>query len=210
MSPEMREQLLAIAARSYLHMGRVAGVTGVTAAESPKSGTDECATRVTPVTPALLPAIDLEEGPPLPDSAPCEGMTVSRRRKGRLRAVEQCVARLSAMDAPPGFSPTDWDSSVEIAKMIACEWTAQAFDCGWSTEDLFGLHPTAPAARRDVMGLAFVLRPGDKILSLDETSAIIQTPQGAMQKFHRGPENNGVCAWSLRPGPPAATNQSLA
>src|SRR5262245_39924720 len=148
MNPEMREQLLAIAARSYLHMGQVAGVTGVTAVESPKPAIGKCATRVTPVTPPLSPAIDLEEGPALPCPAVCERSTAFSPREARLRAIEKGVARLSEMDAPPGFSPTDWASSVEIARMVAREWAARAVDRGWSVEDLFGLHPLAPAARR--------------------------------------------------------------
>src|SRR5690349_10417318 len=173
MNPEIRERLLAIAAHPYLHIGRVTGVTGVTAEESPKSGNDEGVTPVTPVTPLLVPTIELE-GPTSPSSEAREQTPVNSLREGRLRWVERGVAKLSQMDPPPGFSPTDWASSVEIAKMVAREWTARAYDCGWLTADLFGLHPIAPAARRDMMGLAFVLRPGEKILSLEETGAIIQ------------------------------------
>jgi hypothetical protein len=76
--------------------------------------------------------------------------------------------------------------SFSAPAQMACRWTAGAFasmmraysslggghaqKLGWSSQDLLGLHPTAPMERHDQMGLLWSLR-GKTVTDLDAKSA---------------------------------------
>jgi hypothetical protein len=60
-----------------------------------------------------------------------------------------------------GFCDARWPSLVDDAEVFLARWGEAAHLLGWTALDLFGVHPAAPAARFDVMGLLPLLR-GDR------------------------------------------------
>lgn len=87
--------------------------------------------------------------------------------------------------APVGFSEKQWESIRTGAEAFAHQWAAQAYGLGWSEDELFGLHPIAPAARVERRGLAFLLHAGDRVVALDGCGADIVTASGARQRCYR-------------------------
>ena len=53
-------------------------------------------------------------------------------------------------------------------------WWDRAELSGWSDKELFGVHPRAPAARFDAMGLVLLVRGGE-VVELEEGFARIST-----------------------------------
>jgi hypothetical protein len=51
-------------------------------------------------------------------------------------------------------------------------WGQQAVDLGWTNEDIFALHPSAPLARYDAMGLAWLLQ-GRTVVSVSRNVALL-------------------------------------
>jgi hypothetical protein len=67
---------------------------------------------------------------------------------------------------------------------FADKWAAEAHRLGWTAEDVFGLHPLAPAARHDCKGIAWLLERG-RVVAIDSAGADIVTDGGAKQRFYR-------------------------
>ncbi|MGO8840852.1 MAG: hypothetical protein ACLQF1_06875 [Methyloceanibacter sp.] len=69
-------------------------------------------------------------------------------------------------------------------KAFLARWGEQAFFLDWTVDDLFGLHPIAPLARYDAMGLVWLLlaRP---VVALSEKSAAIENVSGAISLYRR-------------------------
>jgi hypothetical protein len=59
---------------------------------------------------------------------------------------------------PDGVPEDRWRLCLEDALRFFDRWGRQAQKLGWSGQDLLGLHPTAPMARHDQMGLLWSLR----------------------------------------------------
>jgi hypothetical protein len=59
------------------------------------------------------------------------------------------------------------------AVVFLCDWGKQAVVFEWTEDDLFGLHPLAPLARYDAMGLVWLLR-GRRVRVLTEADAVLQ------------------------------------
>jgi hypothetical protein len=78
-------------------------------------------------------------------------------------------ARLQAR--PPAEVPRDrWHQFINDAGLFLDRWGRQAEAFGWRADELFGLHPDAPMARYDRMGLIWMLR-GETVLDISETAA---------------------------------------
>jgi hypothetical protein len=90
------------------------------------------------------------------------------------------------MAAPTEFSDERWALGVWWARRLADEHGPAAFVMGWDAVDLFGLHPIAPSGRYDGMGLAFLLRYGDQVTSLDDKRAMTQSVNGTTHRVWRG------------------------
>jgi hypothetical protein len=108
------------------------------------------------------------------------------------------LEQLGFMSPPIGFDKNRWEVGVQWARRIACEHGPAAIVMGWDAEDLFGLHPVAPAARYDSIGLAFVMKETDCIVSLNKERAIIRSARGTPTSFWLGlcsPESRP--AWEL-------------
>jgi hypothetical protein len=148
-----------------------------------------------------VPAADVSSpaGPPLNRSG---GMP--------LRDWQDGVQRLADMPPPRGFSHRRWNHGVDWAQRLSGSAASLATDLGWSLEALFGLHPRAPSARYDAMGLAFLLRPGDCLLAITATEAMIGCKRGAKQRFTLGRmSRESVPAWQLSGVPPAGSSGQL-
>jgi hypothetical protein len=72
---------------------------------------------------------------------------------------------------PPAEVPRDrWHQFINDAGLFLDRWGRQAEAFGWRADELFGLHPDAPMARYDRMGLIWMLR-GETVLDISETAA---------------------------------------
>ncbi|MGN8113854.1 hypothetical protein [Labrys sp. 22185] len=63
-----------------------------------------------------------------------------------------------------------WQQAKHDAIEFLTDWGDQVAELGWSADDLFGLHPTAPLARYDVMGLIWLLQ-GQAVSEVTDRSA---------------------------------------
>ena len=103
------------------------------------------------------------------------------------RAWAEHFARLE-QDGPPGdFSPTRWQAALDGALAFADQWGAEAHRLGWDVSEVFGLHPTAPAARVDCRGLAWLLGDGSQVVAMDRSGAQIRKPNGVPGRYYRLP-----------------------
>jgi hypothetical protein len=75
-----------------------------------------------------------------------------------------------------------WRQAVDDGREFLAEWGDQAKALGWSADDLFALHPTAPLARYDAMGLVWLLR-GRRVVALTEKTATIRTLTGTLTHY---------------------------
>lgn len=86
-------------------------------------------------------------------------------------AFEDDLARLRSSN------PTDddrrWRQACDDASRFLRRWGDLALALEWTPEELFGLHPTAPLARYDAMGLTWLLG-GRRIVSLTDRAAEIE------------------------------------
>jgi hypothetical protein len=74
------------------------------------------------------------------------------------------------LESNPTVDDERWRQACDDAEVLLHQWGETAVALGWSVEDLFGLHETAPFARYDVMGLVWALR-GRRVILMDSTSA---------------------------------------
>jgi hypothetical protein len=71
----------------------------------------------------------------------------------------------------PQDVPNDrWQLCLKDGLPFFSKWGPRAQRLGWTARDLLGLHPSAPMARHDEMGLVWVLR-GQTVIDLDARSA---------------------------------------
>ena len=223
MRAEDRQRLIALAGR---RVTRVTGVTGVTPSPArhdarPKAGVtgwasvtppletagslaaEEKIIAVTPVTPVTRVTLQGEMAQLVRHEGHAPGHHVDRGDLDHLlRDLPEDwrtgLTRLPQMEPPTGFTDARWAVGVVSALLLARRFGGVALELGWVTEDLFGLHPVAPAARYDAMGLAFLLHPGDQIVSLTAQHATIQRRSGAVHRAARllHPVER-IAAWSF-------------
>ena len=105
-------------------------------------------------------------------------------------------AELNGRSCPDWLSPDRWSGLLSDAEAFLSQWGKAAHQFGWSELDLFGVHPAAPTARFDVMGLVPVIN-GGKVASITERSAAIQTPGGSRLMFMRRPSSGAICLREL-------------
>lgn len=223
MRAEDRQRLIALAGRRVTRVTGVAGVTpssarhdagskaGVTgrASVTPPLETagspaaEEGIIAVTPVTPVTRVTMLGEISQIVRPEGHATGRHVDRGDLDHLlRGLPEDwrtgLARLPQMEPPTGFTDARWAVGVISALPLARRFGGVALEQGWVTEDLFGLHPVAPAARYDAMGLAFLLHPGDQIVSITSQHATIQRRSGALQRAARllHPVER-IAAWSF-------------
>jgi hypothetical protein len=114
--------------------------------------------------------------------------------------ISEGLSRLYTMSALPGFSQDRWMAALDATRQLSSTWAPRALSLGWKPEDLFGLHPRAPAARYDGMGLTFLLHPCDCVTLLTTDTAAIRSSGGAVLTFRRAfYPTEAVLAWLLTP-----------
>jgi hypothetical protein len=104
---------------------------------------------------------------------------------GLPRSWAEPFAKILCGIAPGDFDEGRWRRVIDGGMIFADAWAAKAFALGWRPEDVFGLHPFAPAARSDVKGLAWLLADGSRVVAIDAEGADILAPSGARQRFYR-------------------------
>jgi hypothetical protein len=78
-------------------------------------------------------------------------------------------ARLQSQ--PPADVPRDrLHQCIHDAELFLDHWGCEAERLGWPAKELFGLHPIAPMARYDRMGLLWMLK-GEHVVALTATEA---------------------------------------
>jgi hypothetical protein len=85
---------------------------------------------------------------------------------------------------PEGVGEARWHEALKEGRRFVETWGSQAAIFGWTASDLFGLHPIAPLARYDAMGLIWLLR-GRTVVALTETRATIRSSSSATLSFQR-------------------------
>jgi hypothetical protein len=135
-----------------------------------------------------------QKNPPLiqrPPEAVTSVTTVSTFSKPQ---EENPLAGLRALTAPDDFSM--WLQILKDADRFCSSRLEEARSLGWSDTDLFGVHPLAPAARFDAMGLVLLIRGGD-VLSLDCKHARLKTVGGSSLVFRKPRNPYAVPVWGL-------------
>jgi hypothetical protein len=108
-------------------------------------------------------------------------------------------ARLDLAAPPPDFSDDRWRTVVNDGGRFLDRWAQEAARLGWQAADVFGVHPIAPSARFDAMGLVPIIRGGD-VTSINERSATIRSPGGQFLIYMRRPSGRAVCLWEIGAG----------
>jgi hypothetical protein len=104
---------------------------------------------------------------------------------GLPRSWAEPFARILCREAPGDFDETQWRRVLDSAMIFADAWAAKALALGWVAEDMFALRPTAPTARHDMKGLAWLLANGARVVAINADSADIVTAAGSKQRFYR-------------------------
>jgi hypothetical protein len=96
---------------------------------------------------------------------------------------------------PKFIEPDRWQEAIHDSKRFLEAWEVQAHALGWSSRELFGLHPIprdpgpkySRLSRYDETGLIWVLR-GRPVVALTENAAAIENPTGTVtiyRKYHK-------------------------
>jgi hypothetical protein len=83
-----------------------------------------------------------------------------RRHDCKAREWSTTFKTLKATEPLPGFSATDWLVLIADGTRFLNCWGVEADRRGSTALNLFGAHPTVPAARCDAMGLVLLIREG--------------------------------------------------
>jgi hypothetical protein len=108
------------------------------------------------------------------------------------------LAELEQRSCSDWLSPDRWDAVLSDAENFLSRWGAAAHALGWTALDLFGVHPTVPAARFDVMGLVLLICGGE-VIALTASSAAIRRRSGAVLTYRRGDQTGAVCITRITP-----------
>jgi hypothetical protein len=101
------------------------------------------------------------------------------------------LAGLKRRGSADWLSHEQWRGLLTDAENFLTRWGGAAQLLGWTSLDLFGVHPSAPAARFDVMGLIPILN-GAEVLALTSQTATMRRLSGAVLTFHRPKYGEGV------------------
>jgi hypothetical protein len=108
-------------------------------------------------------------------------------------------ARLDVMKPAAGFSQGRWRQLIDDGGHFIDRWAATAAAMGWSAIDVFGLHPDAPAARYDGMGLVPLISGGE-VVAIEVGHATIRAPGGSCLTYYlRRQTSTGIAVWDLLP-----------
>jgi hypothetical protein len=105
--------------------------------------------------------------------------------EGRAPAEWHAVlAEMERHSCPDWLTPDRWDAVLSDAENFLSRWGAAAHALGWTALDLFGVHPTVPASRFDLMGLLPLVQ-GGTVIALTEDGATLRRKTGAVLSYRR-------------------------
>ncbi|WP_457492262.1 hypothetical protein [Tardiphaga sp. P5_C7] len=107
------------------------------------------------------------------------------------------LAKLNDRDPVDGFSMERWRLLLCDGESFLSKWGQAAFGLGWTALDLFGVHPAAPAARMDVLGLIMTLSGGE-VVNLTVGSATMRRRSGAVLTFRRVEQAGAILMSEVR------------
>jgi hypothetical protein len=87
-------------------------------------------------------------------------------------AYQKAMVAIEAA-CPNGVPVERWQRALADAGSFFALWGDTAERLGWTADDLFGLHPTAPLSRMDHMGLVWLLK-GERVVLLTATEARLE------------------------------------
>jgi hypothetical protein len=118
---------------------------------------------------------------------------------GTPRAWAEGLARLDP-SKPPGDVPLRrWLHFIDdCGRFLDGGWVSRAAELGWGPLDLFGCDRERPFGRIEHAGLLWLLK-GRKLIALAADMAVIETPTGGRQTYHRRLVDVGrvVLAWEV-------------
>lgn len=103
------------------------------------------------------------------------------RAPGNWHAI---LAELEQQSCPVWMPPDRWSHVLSDTENFLTCWGSTAHSLGWTALDFFGVHPAAPAARFDVMGL-LLLTQGGMVAVLTADAATIRRPAGSLLTYRR-------------------------
>ncbi|UPJ63520.1 hypothetical protein [Bradyrhizobium sp. 191] len=128
----------------------------------------------------------------LAQSVPTVPTATTRFEEGRAGEIGEgapakwhaILAELKRRD-PVEWLPADrWQGILSDAESFLSGWGSAAHSLGWTALDLFGVHPIAPAARFDAMGL-ILIQNGGPILTLTASTTTMRRASGAVLTYRR-------------------------
>lgn len=140
-----------------------------------------------------------------PDAA-VGGLPDGSLQNSELERWVEGIAMLRRDEPPPGFAMPRWEMLVDAGQRLLDRWGKQAVRLGWTTEDLFGVHPAAPAARYDVAGLVLFVHDGE-VVTITEQTAAIRARDGNYLVYRRSAQIGAVPIWSVVPPVVRAENE---
>ena len=100
------------------------------------------------------------------------------------------------MTPPDSFSAEAWHQLLLDADSFFPRWAERAELLAWSDKDLIGVHPNAPAARFDAMGLLLLVRGGE-VIELHEQCAKIRSRGGSLLVYRKQGYAGAVPLWEV-------------
>jgi hypothetical protein len=108
------------------------------------------------------------------------------------------LAELEARNCPERLSLERWEEVISDAEIFLSRWGSAAHSLGWSDLDLFGVHPIAPGARFDVMGLLLLVQ-GGAVVALTADAATIRRKTGALLSYRRPVAPGAILISAVQP-----------
>ncbi len=105
---------------------------------------------------------------------------------------------MQTMPPPNGFTTQHWAEACSDAIRLLARYGGELHAKFWSVEDVFGVHPDAPANRYSALGLVFLIH-GGSVPFISTTQADIVTRSKVMQTFTQAPNPEAVAVWRLKP-----------
>jgi hypothetical protein len=101
------------------------------------------------------------------------------------------LAELKQRKGVEWLSAERWGALLSDAESFLLRWGGVAYSLGWTSLDLFGVHPVAPAIRFDVMGVIPMLDRAE-VLALTGQTATMRRISGAVLIYRRPEYGEGV------------------
>jgi hypothetical protein len=97
----------------------------------------------------------------------------------------QGCARLMTMPRPKSIGRRDWEAMTRAANSVLRRWGRQLAAFGWTTADVFGVHPTKTMERYDHAGLIRYLVDGSDVVVVTADHAVVRRRGGSPLKYYR-------------------------